>query len=135
MRCAARGRKPSRTLVTDDHTILDVPGWRGGVAATTGYFRLAVGRRERRSHRIRIGGTGPVAYETVPAGTDGCPDPESPVQAGGVDERGPDVEDLGDGELPGIHRGRRSGAAAGGGAAIGRRQGALKGSRLHRQRR
>src|SRR5450759_5464467 len=74
-------------------------------------------------------GTGPWAYETVPAGTDGRPQPEPPVQAGGVDARRTDVEDLGDGELPGLHRGRRSGADAGGRAASGRRQSALQGSR------
>src|ERR1035438_1653623 len=127
-RCAARWRKPSRTPVTDDHTILDVPGWSGGVATTTGYLCLAVGRRERRAHRIRLGGTRPVAHETVSARTDGCPQPEPSVQAGGVDERGPVIEDLGDGEFPGLHRGRRSGPDAGRGAAIGRRQGAFQGS-------
>jgi hypothetical protein len=42
-RSAARWRKPSRTPVTDGSTILDVPGWSGGVVTTTGYLRLAVG--------------------------------------------------------------------------------------------
>src|ERR1035441_775774 len=93
-RCAARWRKPSRTLVTDGRTILDVPGWSGGVAATTGYLRVAVGRRERGAHRIRFGGTGSVAHETVPAGTDGRPQPEPSVQAGGVDVRGTDQESV-----------------------------------------
>ena len=37
---------------------------------------------------------GPVAHETVPAGTDGRPQPEPSVQAGGLDERRTDAEDL-----------------------------------------
>ena len=64
----------------------------------------------------------------LPTRTDGRPQPEPSVQAGSLDVRCADVEDLRDGELPGIHRGRRSGAHAGGGAASGRRQGALQGS-------
>src|ERR1017187_9771097 len=128
-RYAARWRKPSRMLVTDGHTILDVPSRSGGVVATTGYYRVAVGRRERGAHRIRLGGTGPMAHATVPTGTDGRPQPKPSVQAGGVDVGCPDVEDVRDGELPGLHRGRRSGPDAGGGAAIGRRQSAVQGSR------
>ena len=57
-----------------------------------------------------------------------CLGPEPPVQAGGADVRGPDAEDQRAGELPGVHRGRRSGADAGGGTPVGRRQVALQGS-------
>jgi len=71
--------KPSRTPVTDDRTILDVPGWSGGVAATTGYLRGRSGDEnvvltdpDRQN--------GPVAYETLPAGTDDCLSPSHPCK-------------------------------------------------------
>jgi len=81
------------------------------------------------AHRIWFGGTGPVAHQTLPAGTDGRPQPVASVQAGGVDVCCPDVEDLDHGELPGLHRGRGSGPDAGGGTPIGRCQSAFQGSR------
>jgi len=117
-RCAARWRRQSRTRVTDGHAILHVQGpvrrrcchreisrcpqWADENVVLTGS-----GSAERAS-----GTPDPTAR------ADGCPQPEPSVQAGGVDERGPDVEDQCDGQLPGIHRGRRSGADAGGGTAI-----------------
>src|ERR1019366_3514461 len=99
-RYAARWRKRSRTLATDDHPILDVPGWIGRVAAATRYFRVAVGRRERGPHRFRIGGTGPVADQAIPAGTDERPQPEPSVQEGGVYVRCPDAQNQRDNYLP-----------------------------------
>ena len=127
MPCGERCRKPSRMPGSNDHAIFHVRGRRAGVVAAARHLRLRLGRRERRSDRIRLGGARPVAYAEVPARADGLPGAQPPVQAGGADERGPDAQDQRAGELPGVHRGRRSGANAGCGAAIRRCEVALQG--------
>src|ERR1035437_2617662 len=104
-RCAARCPKRFRTLATDDDAILHVRGRRAGVAATTGYFRVRLGRRECGAHRIWIGGTWPMAYETLPTRAYGLPGPVAPLQAGSLDVRCPDAQNQREGQLPGIHRG------------------------------